>query len=83
MRLETLHKELSALKNATSSTSVNLDHGLGMHSTKTEAKRLERMARVQRFTLSPRSPTGSPKRHPLKAPIHLTGRRLLAVVHRC
>jgi hypothetical protein len=77
MRLETLHKEVSALKKATSSIAANTDHGLGMHSIETEAKRLERAARVQRFALSPRSPTGSPKRHPLKAPIHLTGRIMM------
>ena len=54
-----------------------------MHSIETEGKRLERMARVQRFALSPRSPTGSPKRHALKAPIHLTGLMLSAVLSRC
>lgn len=71
MRLETLQKELSALKSSTSTLAV--DMGLGLSSRReTEGKRLEKMVRAQHVLLSRSpSPNGRKLRESRTHQVHL------------
>ena len=79
VRLETLQKELSALKSSTDTLSI--DMGLGMSSKREpEGKRLERMVRAHHVLLSRSpSPTAHRRREIRTRQLHIDGRTKLSL----